>query len=84
MPPVIRREHLERLLQSPDRDAVLVISEGRAAVVPEAATRGGEHEGALLITSRDALIAEFDAGANMEQLDQLAQRLDVAYRDMGG
>jgi hypothetical protein len=84
MPPVIRREHLETLLQSPERDAVLVVSEGRAAVVPADATRGGEHEGALLITSRDALIAEFDAGVNAEQLDQLAQRLDVAYRNIGG
>ncbi|MQA98143.1 MAG: hypothetical protein GEV11_27345 [Streptosporangiales bacterium] len=79
---VIGPEHLEKLLESDDPDATLVIIGGRAAVVSAESARSGEHADALLVTSREALIAEFEV-VNKEQLDQLAQRLDVAVSDLG-
>lgn len=81
--PTITSEHLHALLASSDRDAALVVVGGRAAVVPAAPSRGGGTEDALVLTTRDAVIAELDAGANDEQLESLAQRLDVALESLG-
>ncbi|RSN52774.1 MULTISPECIES: hypothetical protein [Actinomadura] len=80
----ITSAHLHDLLASTDRDAALVVVEGRAAVVPSSPTRTGEPGDALVITTRDAVIAELDTGANEEQIEQLAQRLDVALDSLGG
>ncbi|HZB33023.1 MAG TPA: hypothetical protein VE465_22885 [Streptosporangiaceae bacterium] len=55
-----------------------------AALILAAAVESPEYAGALMVTSREALIAEFDAGANAEQLGQLAQRLDTALSNLGG
>jgi hypothetical protein len=81
---VIRREHLEKLLGSAERNPVLVVSGGRAEVVSADAADSGEHAGAVPIASRDALVEELGASLNEEQLDQLAERLDAAFRNMGG
>ncbi|OLT19416.1 hypothetical protein BJF79_47775 [Actinomadura sp. CNU-125] len=80
----ITSAHLHDLLASTDRDAALVVVAGRAAVVPSAPTRTGEPGDAMVITTRDAVIAELDTGANEEQIEQLAQRLDVALDSLGG
>ncbi|WP_131739543.1 hypothetical protein [Actinomadura roseirufa] len=83
--PTITAEHLHALLASDDRDAALVVVEGRAAVVPGPGARGGaRHDGGMVITTRDAVIAELDTGANDEQLERLAQRLDVALDSLTG
>ncbi|TMQ87417.1 hypothetical protein ETD83_39830 [Actinomadura soli] len=81
--PTITSEHLHALLASAHRDAALVVVGGRAAVVP--ADPGGDGpEEALVVTTRNAVIAELDTGANDEQLESLAQRLDVALDSLGG
>ncbi|RFS83861.1 hypothetical protein D0T12_16745 [Actinomadura spongiicola] len=82
--PTITAEHLHALLGSAHRDAALVVVEGRATVVPADPGRGDGPEDALVITTRDAVIAELDTGANEEQLENLAQRLDVAFENLGG
>ncbi|GGQ14181.1 hypothetical protein BKA00_001928 [Actinomadura coerulea] len=79
--PTITAEHLHTLLASTDRGAALVVVGGRAAVVP--AGPGGD-EDAMVITTRDAVIAELDTGANEEQIEALAQRLDTALDSLGG
>ncbi|WP_067464843.1 hypothetical protein [Actinomadura macra] len=76
--PTITPAHLHALLASADRDAALVIVAGQAAVVP------GGAEDMMVITTRNAVIAELDTGANEEQLESLAQRLDVALDSLGG
>ncbi|TDC40499.1 hypothetical protein E1281_38205 [Actinomadura sp. KC345] len=80
--PTITPDHLHALLASTDRDAALVVVAGRASVVPGDPSRGGPEE-ALVITTRDAVIAELDTGANEEQIERLAQRLDVALESLG-
>ncbi|GAA2305243.1 hypothetical protein GCM10010402_75660 [Actinomadura luteofluorescens] len=82
--PTITAEHLHTLLASTDRGAALVVVEGRAAVVPSGPGRGEGPEDAMVITTRDAVIAELDTGANEEQLEALAQRLDTALDSLGG
>jgi hypothetical protein len=82
--PTITAEHLHALLASAHRDAALVVVAGRAAVVPDDPGQGGGPEDALVVTTRSAVIAEFDTGANDEQLETLAQRLDVALENLGG
>lgn len=82
--PTITSDHLHALLASADRDAALVVVRGEAAVVPADPTRGDGPEDTLVITTRDAVIAELDTGANEEQLERLAQRLDVALESLGG
>ncbi|MBT2211959.1 hypothetical protein [Actinomadura sp. NEAU-AAG7] len=75
--PMITPAHLHALLASTDRGAALVLLAGRPAVVPSA-TAADAADDVLVITTRDAVIAELDTGANDEQLERLAQRLDVA------
>jgi hypothetical protein len=82
--PTITSDHLHTLLASTDRDAALVVVGGRATVVPTDPSRGGGPEDAMVITTRDAVIAELDTGANDEQLERLAQRLDTALDSLGG
>lgn len=82
--PTITSDHLHTLLASTDRDAALVVVEGRATVVPGDPSAGGGPEDALVITTRDAVIAELDTGANEEQIEALAQRLEVALESLGG
>ena len=82
--PTITPDHLHALLASTDRGAALVVVAGRATVVPADPGRGGGPEEALVITTRDAVIAELDTGANEEQIERLAQRLDVALDSLGG
>ncbi len=82
--PTITSDHLHTLLAAPDRDAARVVVGGRAAVVPSDPGRDGGPEDALGITTRDAVLAELDTGANEEQIEALAQRLDVALESLGG
>jgi hypothetical protein len=82
--PTITPAHLHELLASTDRDAALVVVGGHAAVVPSTPAAGGEPGDAMVITTRDAVIAELDTGANDEQLERLAQRLDTALDSLGG
>ena len=81
--PTITPAHLHALLSSTDRDAALVLIEGEATVMPSP-TGTGDPEDILVITTRDAVIAELDTGANAEQLERLAQRLDVALESLTG
>lgn len=81
--PTITPDHLHALLASTDRDAALVVVGGKATVVPADPSGGGGPEDALVITTRDAVIAELDTGANEEQIERLAQRLDVALDSLG-
>ncbi|MFA1547048.1 hypothetical protein [Actinomadura chokoriensis] len=81
--PTITPDHLHALLASADRGAALVVVGGRATVVPTEPGGDGP-EGALVITTRDAVIAELDTGANEERIEALAQRLDVALDSLGG
>ncbi|MUN37547.1 hypothetical protein [Actinomadura litoris] len=76
--PMITPAHLHALLASTDRGAALVLLAGRPAVVPSATAADADADDVLVITTRDAVIAELDTGANDEQLERLAQRLDVA------
>ncbi|MCP9947692.1 MULTISPECIES: hypothetical protein [Actinomadura] len=82
--PTITPDHLYALLASADRGAALVVIGGEATVVPADPGRGDGPEDALVITTRDAVIAELDTGANEEQIERLAQRLDVALDSLGG
>ncbi|MFI0408942.1 hypothetical protein [Actinomadura sp. 3N508] len=82
--PTITSEHLHALLASAHRDAALVVVAGKAAVVPADPGRSDGPEEALVITTRNAVIAELDTGANDEQIESLAQRLDVALDSLGG
>lgn len=82
--PTITADHLHALLASGDRGAALVVAGGRAAVVPADPGRGEGPGDALVITTREAVIAELDTGANEEQIEALAQRLEVALDSLGG
>lgn len=82
--PTITADHLHTLLASSDRGAALVVVEGRAVVVSADPGRGDGPEEVLVITTREAVIAELDTGANEERIEALAQRLDVALDSLGG
>ncbi len=78
--PTITSDHLHTLLGSADRDAALASSAGPRHRRPHRSQPRRGPEDAMVITTRDAVIAELDTGANEEQIEALAQRLDVAWR----
>lgn len=77
---IVTPEDLRDLLQAPD-DAGLVVEEGHARVVEEAAAAD-----AAPILSHNDLTTMLDGagGAKDETLDQLAAGLDSAVRQQGG
>jgi hypothetical protein len=66
-------------------DAVLVVLEGRAAVISAADLHSTQYRGALQVITRDELIARV-GGVELSdrQLTELAADLDTAVSELGG
>lgn len=81
----VHTEHVPRLLDSAEDDAVLVLHEGRVDVVPESALAEPRYRGALRVAGREDLglprgsdrLSEEDAGA-------VANRLSTVVDNLGG
>jgi Cytochrome P450 len=74
-----------RTLLATDPDAVLVIVEGRAAVISSKDVESPRYRGALQVVTRDELVDRVgDAELSARELGELAADLDTAVSEMGG
>jgi hypothetical protein len=85
---MITAQDVQALLTSSDAEPTLVLVEGRAEVVSEKDLRSGRYAGALVIASRSDLCHGL-GGPDPDQLDphnldELANRLSVTVRQLGG
>lgn len=74
-----------RALLAADNDAVLVVVEGRAAVVSAADLESEQYRGALQVATRAELI-DRAGGSQLSEREvlELANALDSAVSEMGG
>jgi NADH dehydrogenase len=80
----IESKDVRRLLDADD-DAVLILLEGRTAVIDGGALDDEAHRGALRIISRAELLKRAGGGDLSEaQVDQQAAELDVEVSELGG
>lgn len=78
-------DDVRRLLASQDDDAALVALEGRVEVVTPAQLESPDYRGALQIaTRRDVLERAGGAELSDRELDEQAEELDSAVRNLGG
>jgi hypothetical protein len=76
---------VRRLMEADDPDPALVIYQGRAAVIPAGDLTADRYPGALLITSRQAVLDILGRHVTSERdIEQLAANLDVTASELGG
>ncbi|MFZ0832444.1 MAG: hypothetical protein WAM92_05050 [Mycobacterium sp.] len=81
----ISAQDVSRLLTADDPHAVLVLIEGRTEVVGASELNSDDYRGALQITTREDLLKQTGGRRLSERdLQEHADNLDVAVRDLGG
>jgi hypothetical protein len=81
----IAAEDVRRLLDAGDTDAVLVLIEGHTEIVPAEELTSPPYRGALRVASRAEIIARTGtADLSDHELEEQAENLDVAVRNLGG
>jgi hypothetical protein len=81
----VTADDVRRLLAADEPDATLVLIEGRVAVVTAAELDSDAYRGALELVSRDELLSRIGRRELSErELEEQAESLDVAVRDLGG
>lgn len=80
----ITPDDIRRLLDSADAEALLVLVEGRTAVISPAALDSDEFRGALTCTSRPQLVETLgSADPSEHELTEQAAALDAAIANLG-
>ncbi|MFF8605695.1 hypothetical protein ACF06X_07125 [Streptomyces sp. NPDC015346] len=80
---VIDENLVRELLNAPESDAAIVLLEGRAQVVGEAALAGNEFRGAAVLVSRGDLVDRLGASPTDEEVARLAASLRDAVDKLG-
>jgi hypothetical protein len=82
---IVTADDVRRLLAADEPDATLVLIEGRVAVVNAVEMDSDAYRGALELVSRDELLSRIGRRELSErELEEQAESLDVAVRDLGG
>jgi hypothetical protein len=80
---VIRPDDLQRLLAANEKDAVLVLVEGRIDVIGAGQLASDEYRGALEVISRDDLARRLGDAPSEHDFAEQAGKLDAAITDLG-
>lgn len=81
---MISPDDVRRLLAA-DADALLVLVEGRAEVIPAGALDSDDYRGALTVASRNELIDQVGSDTPSDhEIDEQAARLDATISNLGG
>ncbi|EKF22428.1 putative fAD-dependent pyridine nucleotide-disulfide oxidoreductase [Mycolicibacterium hassiacum DSM 44199] len=80
---MIATDHLRALLQSAERDPVLVVIEGRAEVIAAGRLAAEEYRGALEVVTREELVRRIGESPSERELDEQAALLDTAISELG-
>ncbi len=81
---MISTEDVRTLLQSEERDAVLVVVEGRAEVIGAGRLASADYRGALEVVSRDDLVQRIGDAPSDREIEEQAAQLDTAVSELGG
>ncbi|WP_326545319.1 hypothetical protein QGN32_16055 [Mycolicibacterium sp. ND9-15] len=72
------------LLQSEEKNAVLVVIEGRVEVIGAGRLASPDYRGALEVVSRDDLVQRIGETPSDREIDEQAAQLDTAVSELGG
>jgi hypothetical protein len=80
----ISADAVRRLLQADEKDAVLVLVEGRTEVIGAGQLASEEYRGALEVVSQEDLIRRIGDKPSDHELAEQAAILDAAISELGG
>jgi hypothetical protein len=80
----ISTDDVRRLLQSDERDSVLVLVEGRTEVIGAGQLASEDYRGALEVVARDDLVKRLGDAPSEHDLAEQAAELDAAVSELGG
>jgi hypothetical protein len=81
---MISADDVRRLLQSDEKDAILVVIEGRAEVIGAGRLASPEYRGALEVVTRDDLVQRVGETPSDHEISEQAAQLDTAVSELGG
>lgn len=81
---MISADDVRRLLSADQKDATLVLIEGRAEVIGAGRVASDEYRGALEVIARDDLVQRIGDSPSDHQIEEQAAQLDTAVSEMGG
>ena len=80
----ISTDDVRRLLSAEDRDAVLVLVEGRTEVIGAGQLASEPYQGALEVVTRDDLAKRLGDAPSEHDVAEQAALLDSAVSELGG
>ncbi|OBB39801.1 hypothetical protein [Mycobacterium sp. 852002-51961_SCH5331710] len=81
---MISTEDVRALLQSEEKNAVLVVVEGRVDVIGAGRLASAEYRGALEVVSREDLVNRIGETPSDREIEEQAAQLDTAVTELGG
>ena len=81
---MIAADDVRRLLAADEKDAILVVLEGRAEVIGAGKLASDEYRGALEVVARDDLVQRLGESPSDREIDEQAAALDTAVSELGG
>ncbi len=81
---MIAADDVRRLLAAEEKDAILVVIEGRAEVIGAGKLASDEYRGALEVVARDDLVQRLGTSPSDREIDEQAAALDTAVSELGG
>ncbi|WP_448388262.1 hypothetical protein [Mycolicibacterium sp. XJ1904] len=81
---MISTEDVRTLLQSEERNAILVVVEGRVEVINAGRLASADYRGALEVASRDDLVQRIGEAPSDREIEEQAAQLDTAVSELGG
>lgn len=81
---MISAEDVRGLLRSEEKNAVLVVVEGRVEVIGAGRLASADYRGALEVVSREDLVQRIGEKPSDREIDEQAAQLDTAVSELGG
>ncbi|RAV13483.1 hypothetical protein DQP55_09870 [Mycolicibacterium sp. GF69] len=81
---MISADDVRGLLQSGEKDAVLVVVEGRVEVIGASRLGSADYRGALEVVTRDDLVRRIGDDPSEREIDEQAAQFDTAVSELGG
>ncbi len=81
---MISADDVRTLLQSEEKNAVLVVVEGRVDVIGAGRLASDDYRGALEVVSREDLVQRIGEAPSDREIEEQAAQLDTAVTELGG
>lgn len=81
---MISADDVRTLLRSEERNAVLVVVEGRVEVISAGRLASDDYRGALEVASREDLVNRIGETPPDREIEEQAAQLDTAVTELGG